>query len=215
VSGCADAASGYSTLCRQHKQVQRRHGSPTQAGVTSQELKPCIALVEARKVKNPSSAVWSILTARWGLVVDASMGTLKRYSEGQASQGTAVLAAGHIRNLSESAEPWEVIRTVVAMFVLQEQQPRRFESDAAFDFQLVRRVLRLSPANAGAYWDHKEQRSKRVYRDVPPSVIRSLSVPLKEAFGATGLMLAAKEREEALRGADERKRLSTALGDLQ
>jgi hypothetical protein len=67
------------------------------------------------------------------------------------------------------------------MFIFQEQQPRRFSSDAAFDFQLVRRVLRLAPANAGTYWDHKESRSRKVYRDVPPRVIRTLAVPLKES----------------------------------
>jgi hypothetical protein len=101
------------------------------------------------------------------------------------------------------------------MFILQEQQPRRFTSDVAFDFQLVRRVLRLAPSNAGTYWDHEANRSRKVYRDVPPRVIKALAVPLKQAFGAPGLMLAAKEREDVQRGADQRRRLADAMGELQ
>ena len=49
----------------------------------------------------------------------------------------------------------------------------------------------------------KENRSRKVYRDVPPRVIRTLAVPLKEAFGAPGLMLAAKEREDVQKDTEE------------
>jgi hypothetical protein len=213
--GCAETASGYSTLCRQHKQAQRRHGSPTQLGVTSHELRPYVTLVDARKAKKPNSEAWSILQGRWGVVVDAARSTLQSYAEGQVSLRPAIQAAHHIRNVANSVDHWEVISTAMGMFIFQEQQPRRFTSDAAFDFQLVRRVLRLAPTNAGTYWDHQENRSRKVYRDVPPRVIRTLAVPLKEAFGAPGLMLAAKEREEVQRGADQRRRLAEALGDLE
>ena len=120
-----------------------------------------------------------------------------------------------MRNVAENSEPWAVITTALAMFILQDQHPRRFTSDDAFDFQLVRRVLRLAPTNAGTYWDHKDNRPKKVYRDVPPRVMKALAAPLKEAFGAPGLMLAAKQKEDAQRGADERRRLADALGDLQ
>jgi hypothetical protein len=215
VPGCSESTSGYSTLCHQHKQAQRRHGSPTQLGVTSLELSPYVALVDARKAKNPNSEAWSILQGRWGVLVDAARSTLKRYDEGQVSPLAAVRASDHICNVADNVAPWEVISTAIAMFILQEQQPRRFTSDAAFDFQLVRRVLRLAPSNAGTYWDHKENRSRKVYRDVPPRVIKTLAVPLKEAFGAPGLMLAAREREDAQRIGDQRRRLAEALGDLQ
>lgn len=213
--GCSENAAGYSTLCRQHKQAQRRHGSPTQLSVTSHELRPYVALVDARKAKNPNSEAWAILEARWGVVVDASRSTLKRYAEGQVSQRYAVQAAHHIRNVADNVEPWEVVKTALAMFILRDQHPRRFTSDEAFDFQLVRRVLRLAPTNAGTYWDQQDGKAKRVYRDVPPRTIRTMAAPLKDAFGASGLMLAAKEREEVQQGADERKRLTDALGELQ
>ncbi len=215
VPGCHESTAGYSTLCRQHKQAQRRHGSPTQLAITAHELRPYLALVEARRARNPDSEAWGILEARWGVVVDASKGTLQRYEEGHVSQRIAVQAAHHLRNVAQSTEAWEVIRTILAMFILRDQQPRRFTSDEAFDFQLVRRVLRLAPVNAGAYWDHREGRARKVYRDVPPRVIKALAEPLKQAFGAPGLMLAAKEREDVPRGVDERKRLADAMEELR
>lgn len=213
--GCSENATGYSTLCRQHKQSQRRHGSPIQSAVTSHELRPYVALVDARKAKNPDSEAWAILQARWGVVLDASLATLQRYAEGHASPQFVVQAAHHLRTVADSVEPWGVIKTVLAMFILQDQHPSRFTSDDAFDFQLVRRVLRLAPSNAGTYWDHKENRTKKVYRDVPPRVIKTIAGPLKEAFGAPGLMLAARERKDAQRGPDERRRLADAMGELQ
>lgn len=186
-----------------------------QRGVTVQELRPYVSVVDARKDKNPNSDAWTILQARWGVVVDASRTTLQRYADGQASQRAVIQAAHHLRNVAENVDPWEVIRTALATFILQDQHPRRFTTDEAFDFQLVRRVLRLAPTNAGVYWDHEEGRSKKVYRDVPPRVIRTVAVPLKEAFGAAGIMLAAKEREDIQRANHERKRLMNAMEGLE
>jgi hypothetical protein len=68
--------------------------------------------------------------------------------------------------------------------------------------------------NAGTYWDHTEKRSKRVYRDIPPRVVKAIAQPLKEALGGAGVMLASKEREEAQRVIDERQRLAGALTGL-
>ena len=215
VSWCSESTAGYSTLCRQHKQIQRRHGSPTQAGVTSQQLRPFEALVDNRKTKNPNSEAWGLLEGRWGAVLDTSRVTLQRFAEGQPAQRAAIQAARHLCNVADNAAPWVVIRTALAMFIYIDQQPRQFTSDGAFDFQLVRRVLRLAPANAGSYWDNKENRLRKVYRDVPPLVIRTVAATLKAAFGAPGLMLAAKERTEAQLGADQHRRLGEALGDLQ
>lgn len=186
-----------------------------QVGVTSHELRPYVALVEARKAKNPHSEAWSILLNRWEVVIDSASTALQQYSKGQPSNRITVVSAHHLSNVAKHSTPWEIIKTVLAMYILQDQQPNRFRSDEAFDFQLVRRVLRLAPTNAGSYWDNLENRTKKVYKDVAPRVIRALSAPLKEAFGAAGLTLAFKEREEAQRAADERQRLAHALGSLQ
>ncbi|WP_332741276.1 hypothetical protein [Hydrogenophaga sp.] len=107
------------------------------------------------------------------------------------------------------------MRTALAMYLMQDKRPTRFASDTAFDFQLVRRVRGLSDVNAGVYWDHKEQRSRRVYRDTPPRVMQAMVEPLKAAFGVAGLTLATKEREDINKANEERRRLSSALEGLE
>lgn len=212
--GCQEAAHGYSLFCENHKKTTRRHGAPTQQGVTVHELKPYVNLVEARKAKNPESEAWSILTARWQAVLGHAQGTLQRHAEGRAGVRWERLAAQHLVTIGRDVEPWSVVKTAIAMYLMQDQRPTRFASDAAFDHQLVRRVRGLTDTNAGAYWDHQEQRSKRVYRDIPPRVIQSMAEPLKVAFGAAGLTLAAKEREDIDKVSEERRRLASALEGL-
>lgn len=212
--GCQEAAHGYSQFCENHKKTIRRHGAPTQRGVTVHELKPYVALVEARKARNPDSEAWTILTARWEAVLGQAQGVLQRYAEGRPGVRWERLAAHHLVSIGRDVEPWSVVRTALALYLMLDQQPSRFVSDAAFDHQLVRRVRGLTDTNAGAYWDHQEQRSKRVYRDIPPRVIQAMAQPLKAAFGAPGLALAAKEREDADKANEERRRLAAALEGL-
>ncbi|RUP35183.1 MAG: hypothetical protein EKK45_01865 [Curvibacter sp.] len=213
-TGCNEASHGYSPYCQNHRKTQRRHGAATQTGVTVHELKPYVALVEARKAKNANSEAWSILTARWMAVLDHAQATLRRHSEGHAGSRSQLLAAHHLVTVGEAVEPWAVVRTALALYLMQDQRPSRFASDAAFDFQLVRRVRGLAEVNAGVTWDHQAQRTKKVYREVPPRVMQAMAEPLKVAFGMPGLTLAAKEREDVNRANEERRRLSNALEGL-
>lgn len=213
--GCNDAAHGYSIYCPNHKQALRRHGAAMQDGITVHELRPFVSLIEARKAKNPNSEAWGILMARWGVVQDHARATLKQFAAGRAGARVERLAAHHLTKVGEEVDTWIIVRTALAMFVMQEHRPSRFTSDTAFDFQLVRRVRGLAESNAGQYWDHQEQRTKKVYRDIPPRVMHAIARPLKMAFGAPGLTLAAKEREDIQRANDERKRLTCALEGLE
>lgn len=211
---CDREPHGFSTHCQTHKQNLRRHGAPTQQGVTVHELSPYIALVEARKGKNANSDAWNILAARWGVVQDFAKAELQRFTEGRPGPRWQRLAAHHLFTVGRDVEPWLVVRTCLAMYLLQDQRPTRFVSDAAFDFQLVRRFRGLTESNAGMYWDHETQKTKRVYRDIPPRVTQAIAPHLKAAFGAPGLALAVKERKDIERASDERKRLLQAMKEL-
>lgn len=214
VPDCHSAVHGYSSLCQSHKQTLRRHGAPTQEGVTVQELRPYMARVEARKAKNADSEAWIILTARWEALQEQAKATLQWFSEGHPGSRADLLAAHHIVKVGQSVDAWAVIKTALAMFILQNQHPGRFRTDSAFDFQLVRRVRGLAESSVGSYWDPKTQRSKKVYRDIPPRVMQVMAQPLKAAFGAPGMALAAKEREDVQKANDERQRLANALENL-
>jgi hypothetical protein len=213
--GCGKPASGYSTLCAHHKQALRRHGADTQDGVTGHELRPYVKRVEARRAKNPSSEAWVILAHRWEALARHARDTLEKYFAGTPSSRVTVKAAEQVRVVADNVPTELVVNTALAMYLLLDYHPRRFRSDRAFDFQLVRRVRGLTAVNAGAYWDQKANRPKRVYRDLPPRVVETLAVWLKDAFGTAGVMLAKKEGQDAQKAQDERKRLASALEGLE
>lgn len=213
-SNCLRPRQGFSTYCTHHKQTLRRHGAPDQQGVTSHELKPYVTLVEARKAKNPTSDAWRLLEARWGVVQDHARAVLQRYEEGKVGIRHERIACQHLATIGRNVEPWQVARTALAMYLLQDQRPTRFKSDQAFDYQLVRRVRGLTEMNAGTYWDHREQRTKRVYRDIPPRVIKAMAYSLKAAFGGPGLALAGRERQNRKEVHEERQRMAAALAGL-
>lgn len=213
--GCQQEASGFSTLCPHHKQAQRRHGHPLQVGITGHELRPYVSRVKARQAKNKGSDAWGILAGRWEALVGHSRVISERYASGAVSIRHERMAAHQVTTLAGAVPADNVVQTALAMYLLAQDRPNRFQSDRAFRFELVRRVRGLSDVNAGTYWDQKAGRSRRVYRDLPPRVVEVLGHWLAEAFGGAGLALAGKEREDAERAAQEHQRLAAALGDLQ
>lgn len=123
-------------------------------------------------------------------------------------------AIGELAKLRE-VEPDVVAEAVLAMYLLQEEQPRVFKSDTAFDFQLARRIRGLTDSNAGVYWDQNKQRTKKVYRDVPPKVTLAMSEYLKAAFGVAALYVAQLEQEEVKSELTEKATLRDALESLK
>jgi hypothetical protein len=214
-AGCQHLASGFSTLCTTHKQAMRRHGHPAQSSVTVHELRPYVARVKAREAKNKGSEAWAILAARWEALTGHCRMVVERYAAGAVSIRQERMAAYQVTTLAGAVLAEKVVQTSLAMYLLAQDRPTRFQSDRAFRFELVRRVRGLSDVNAGTYWDQKAGRSRRVYRDLPPLVTEVMGAWLAEAFGGAGLVLATKEREDAQRARDEHQRLATALEGLQ
>jgi hypothetical protein len=76
-----------------------------------------------------------------------------------------VQACDAIVKVAESVEAAAVVETALAMYVMLEMAPRRFLSDDAFRFQLVRRIRGLTEVNAGEWYGHKTGKTKRAYKD--------------------------------------------------
>lgn len=214
-SGCTSLAAGFSNLCSGHRKTKTRHGHPIQTAISATRLAPYLRRVQARHRANIDNAAWSILGKRWSVVVEESLRTLEAYRGGAASVRHHVQAAEQVRTLDGLGDPMAVAHVALAMYLMADAEPRAFRSDDAFDYQLVRRVRALAPVNSGTYWCHKERRTKRVYRDLPPRVVAVLAHQLKEAFGLAGLQLAGIERRTVDREEVERKRLWDAIGALQ
>lgn len=210
---CTKTAGAFSPLCSTHRNRLRKQGHEGQRGITKSQLETSLKMVRDRRMKNPDSPVWPTLVTRWQRLGDDSRGVVNTYDAGLPMIIHKKLAADEVIRLTTMADPQRVIDTALAMFMLWEMTPRLFLSDRAFRTQLVRRVLRVSAANAVTYTG--SDRPKKAYRDILPKTVEVLSQGLIEAFGATGVTLARLEKKEAQEMMDEKKLLEDGLEDMQ
>lgn len=214
IPGCGQQSAGFSLHCERHKRALRRHGHPEQRGVTVRELDPYIKRVRARVEKNADNPAWPLLGDRWAALTADAREAEQRCQAGQPFILHERTASHEILRLSQHLEPESVMIAALALFLMQEEQPRRFRSDRAFLFQLARRVRGLTDLNAGEYWDNKAGRTKRVYRDISPRTLEALGRRLSNVFGVAGLHIARLEQREAQERANAAAALHDALATL-
>jgi hypothetical protein len=171
--------------------------------------------VRARVEKNKESPLWGQMEARWGTIVSHAQGIVDGYQRGQTGYAFERRAAQEVLKLAADVEPKAVVETALAMYLLLEDQPRRFRSDAGFRAQLVRRVRGLTDMNAGTYWDNDTGKLKRVYKDVPPRAIVVMGQWLAEAFGGAGTHMAGLEERDRQERENARQDFHKALEELR
>jgi hypothetical protein len=174
-----------------------------------------VKIVRQRRRRNPDSPFWSSVSARWAGLVDYAREEVKIFYTGKPMVGWEVKACDAIVKVADNVEPSNVVETALAMYLILECDPRRFLSDEAFRFQLVRRIRGLTEVNAGTWWDHNAGRTKRAYRDLAPRTTQFMADLLVRVFGAPGVMLAKKEAEDLAKGKQHRAELAEAVKALQ
>ncbi|WP_147282354.1 hypothetical protein [Microvirga subterranea] len=125
------------------------------------------------------------------------------------------ITAFELVKLSNAVEPEDVVQTVLAMYLLQDQEPKKIKGDKAFLTQMVRRVRGLTNLNAGTWTDNATGRTKTAYRELSPKAVERLGMKLAIAFGPAGLTLAKLERKDHERKMRELTEYHQALGDIQ
>jgi predicted transcriptional regulator len=197
------------------KARMRRHGHHDQQPVRVADLKGHVQAIERRRRKNPESEAWGRMEARWAAVVDVCRAGLAEVARGRPHVRHERIAWQEVVKVADAVPARDVVNAGLAMYLLAEAEPRRFRSDDAFLMQLARRVRGLADMNAGTYWNHAEQRVKRVYRELPPRAAIACGKLLAEAFGAPGLYLARLERRDGEAKRAEREALHAALEGLK
>jgi hypothetical protein len=216
VRGCSKPSTRYGPYCDTHKRALRRHGDAEQKGVTVAELAPYRKRVRQRIEKNPDSAAWDTLRKRWEVVVsEAGKQALAAEESGRPHVGFERRAQYEIAKVGREVEPMVVIETALALYLMQEDRPSRFRSDAAFEAQLARRVRGLTKTNAGSYWEHTTGKTKLVYRDLSPRVMSAVAQYIKAAFGVAGIYVARLEEQEREQDRKEREELFDALRSIK
>jgi hypothetical protein len=214
--GCGSpTTSRYSVYCSRHQSRLRRQGDVAQEAISKAELKTYLKLVRQRIEKNPDNPAWGQLEARWQSVVEHANGILNGFREGKAGASYARRAATEVLKIAESAQPRDVIQVLLAMYVMEELEKRRFRSDPGFRFQLVRRVRALADVNAGTRYDYKSNKVRRVYREMSPRAVATMGQWLADTLGGAGARLAKMEREDQERQDRERSQPHESLANLK
>ncbi|ACA20669.1 hypothetical protein M446_6406 [Methylobacterium sp. 4-46] len=200
--GCGARTTRYGVYCTTHKSRYRRHGHPEQRAITKADLNPYLKRVRKRIKKNSDNPLWAHCEDLWNELVSHAKGIVTTYRGGQPTYRHERIAADEVVKLFAHVESREVIETVFAMFLLEDHQPRRFRSDGAFRFQLVRRLRGLTETNAGTWVDPSTGRTKRAYHELSPRAAEVFARWVMKALGGVGAYLAKLERDEE----DERQR---------
>jgi hypothetical protein len=212
--GCYLVTNGYSIYCGTHKRCNRRHGHPQQKSITLYTLRPYMKRVAARMEKNSSNPTWVILGDRWQALVASARAASAEYRSGVVFTRNEREAWDNIAKVSNCADASQVITAVLAIYLMRDDSPHRFKSEAAFERQLVRRFRALAPHYAGEYYDLHTGKTKRVYRDTRPRTAVILAGLLKETFAVAGLMVSRLEQREVNRLLDDQQALQEALNAL-
>lgn len=203
VSGCTKSTSGYSPLCPAHRSRKRRHGHEEQFTVSKTDLKPFVDKVHDRIAKQPEASLWSVCDQRWDMFTD----TL-RDDQPKTIYSFVRSAMKELVRLKRSVSGRSVAVTTIAMYLLQQYEPRRFRSEEAFRAQLVRRVRSLSDASFSQWEGASDGRSRRAMKELEPRAVAYTANLLVELFGPAGVKITQLERRDE----DERNKGQAAYG---
>lgn len=174
VSGCGDPVAGYSHLCANHAKTKARHGHPLQTAIRVHELKPYENAVSRWLAERASPDALPILIDRLGAMeAEASVYT-ERAIHGRPYQRHKLQAAETVKRVVKVNNARDIIVRMLAMGYLNHFNPRRFQSDEAFRFQVARQFRRMADTSVGITWDHEAGKTRRIYRDASPRTFRAL-----------------------------------------
>jgi len=209
--GCVKRSAGYSRYCNSCKARDGRHGDPRQETVTAFRLKPYIQSVRGWVARQRQDNLWQLFEVAWRDDVDHARAVLAEYRAGRPSFRHEVQAADDLVKVSGDVTARTAVETILAIAAMQQWEPRTFRSDRAFWCQAARRFRGLSDVHVGSYWDHKQGRVKRVYRDPKPKAGEALGRMLMRSLGAAGRKIAMSEQAAVQRRADAAANLLRAM----
>ncbi|MEZ2142647.1 hypothetical protein AAE026_10085 [Bradyrhizobium sp. DN5] len=210
VNGCANARAGHSLLCSKHRSRKRRHGHEEQRTISKSDLKPFIEKVQARIAKQPDAKLWSVLDQRWDIVTSKWRAELPTTIYRYVRAGTKELV-----RLADTVSGRDVAVTVIAMYLLQANDPRLFRNEMGFRTQLVRRVRTLSSTSFSRWSGASDGRERRAMKELEPRTVEYLSALLVKLFGPAGVRVAQLERREEEEQRKEQLAFYEALGEVE
>jgi len=181
---CGRQVAGRSRYCSRHFSTNRRHGDSTQVGITQGRIKPQIALVRSYIARRDGDVLWPKLEAVWASAVSRAREQVAEIRSGRPFIRQEGFAAAELVRVAETAQPRQIIATLVAMAILQAQQPGVFRTDKAAYVQTARRFRSLSKSSRRVCWSACTGTHKTRITDIRSDVAVALGRLLKESMGA-------------------------------
>ena len=182
VHGCTDPVKRLSNLCQHHETRQQDTGHPLGTTVTKRELAPYVEAAEAFIVRHANHK-GIIAALAW---LDALVKTSSYRPVTARSKSTQLDRIGNLLcRYREIIPPHRILAHVFGVYAMREVTPHRFKSDGHFDYQLARRVLRITTARytINLQTGKAETKSERF----PLPVARAFASMLKTALGVLAL----------------------------
>jgi hypothetical protein len=171
-----------SSLCEGHRRRWRRHGDAGQAAITRQELKPLAAAARRIIARDLSGRLQGVLARLHSSLQDFATGVLSDIEHGQRVPKWTLRGVEQVVKVMTATDPVECACVVSSVFMLCEEQPRRFASQRGFQFELVQAFRKQIDTSWGRYWDEKTNRSKTVYVEITPRCVEAIAAILIHTY---------------------------------
>jgi hypothetical protein len=213
--GCGRPTKRLSGRCSKCESAKRLNGDYKQLAVTKKALHGHLVLaVACRKRTAERSDQWGALDGQWDKIVEQAREIVAQWRSGVASYRPRVQAAQEIIKLVEDdVQAEDVVNVSLAMWSAY-LNDTLIKTDDSFLFQWTRQVRKLGTMALGQRWDNRQQRSRRVYRAMPPKAVQEMALWLKAAFGHAGVVFAQTERARRERELAEKAKLKGAIRRL-
>lgn len=154
-----------------------------QETISQKDLKPYVRRVERLIQRNTSGKIESGLHQIKSLLeMSANEVVSDFYERHRAMNRQWVKANQEILKVLKDSEPIRIGVTIAAMYLLQQEDPRRFASDRGLVFELVRKYRSLTDRNIGSYYNGETGRVTRVYKDLPTKVVEYMGKKIIEYY---------------------------------
>src|SRR5690348_3454182 len=182
-----------------HHMRNRRFGDPAvSACLRKTELKPFLAEVRRlcmRGDKEKTTHVFEAIQARMRNLAESTLA--ERLAHAVRGPKRLQQAEQEIARVTAEANPVEAAHLIGALFLLRERMPGRWPTERAFRFELVRSWRKLAGIAYGTCWNHQRGKLRRMYKEMPPTVVEALAEWLVIAYTPLVARLSAAANADA------------------
>ena len=191
-----------------HVQRLRLHGTLTPRTITKTELAEYLARVTRVVERGDHEKIDRGLREQAALLADAARDLEAASHSGPWVHRWNVRAAQEVLRVLEDIGAARSGLTVAAAFLLRDEHPEWFDSDAAFAFEMVRLWRSATSLSIGSTWDSTKQKKKLWYRTLPARTSVAIAELLVDAYVSLVALVIRAYKESAARPAAAHKYLA-------